>query len=221
MNELEIPEDITGSELSGDIKQELRTLPEGLAKFVSKNLVAAGRFIDTDPAKALLYAKAANVAAASRLAIVREAVGVAAYRCQDFKFALSELKAARRISGKPDTLSLIADCERALNRPEKAIEILNEKDINQMDRVDYHDLMITIVGARKDLGQKDAGLALAKIKEFNSSDVSESVAKMRFVYAETLLDLGRAEEAKIWFEKTLKSDPENLTGAKEMLDKCQ
>ena len=221
MNELEIPEDITGSELSSDVKQELRTLPEGLAKFVSKNLVAAGRFIDTDPAKALLYAKAANVAAASRLALVREAVGVAAYRCQDFKFALSELKAARRISGKPDTLSLIADCERALNRPEKAIEILNEKDINQMDRVDYHELMITIVGARKDLGQKDAGLALAKIKEFNSSDVSESVAKMRFVYAQTLLDLGRTEEAKIWFEKTLKSDPENFTGAKEMLDKCQ
>ena len=221
MNELEIPEDITGSELSSDVKQELRTLPEGLAKFVSKNLVAAGRFIDTDPAKALLYAKAANVAAASRLALVREAVGVAAYRCQDFKFALSELKAARRISGKPDTLSLIADCERALNRPEKAIEIMNEKDINQMDRVDYHELMITIVGARKDLGQKDAGLALAKIKEFNSSDVSESVAKMRFVYAQTLLDLGRTEEAKIWFEKTLKSDPENFTGAKEMLDKCQ
>ena len=221
MNELEIPEDITGSELSSDVKQELRTLPEGLAKFVSKNLVAAGRFIDTDPAKALLYAKAANVAAASRLALVREAVGVAAYRCQDYKFALSELKAARRISGNPDTLSLIADCERALNRPEKAIEIMNEKDINQMDRVDYHELMITIVGARKDLGQKDAGLALAKIKEFNSSDVSESVAKMRFVYAQTLLDLGRTEEAKIWFEKTLKSDPENFTGAKEMLDKCQ
>jgi len=221
MDELEIPDDITGSELSGDIKQELRTLPEGLAKFVAKNLVAAGRFIDSDPEKALLYAKAANVAAASRLAIVREAVGVAAYRCQDFKYALSELKAARRISGKPDTLSLIADCERALNKPEKAIEILNEKDIEKMDRSDFHELMITVVGARKDLGQKDAGLALAKIKEFNSNEISESIANMRYVYAQTLQDLGRIDEAKVWFEKTLICDPENLTGAREMLEKCQ
>lgn len=220
MDELEIPEDITGSELSGDIKQELRTLPEGLAKFVAKNLVAAGRFIETNPSLALSYAKAANVAAASRLAIVREAVGVAAYRCQDFKFALSELKAARRISGKPDTLSLIADCERALNRPQKAIEILNEKDVEKMDRSDYHELMITIAGARKDLGQLDAGLALAKIKEFNSNEISESIANMRFVYAQTLLELGRIDEAKVWFEKTLISDPDNLTGAKEMLEKC-
>ena len=154
--------------LTPEIKAELRTLPEGLAKFVSKHLVAAGRFIDSNPELALQHAKAANVAAASRLAIIREAVGVAAYRCGDYKFALAELKAARRISGKPDCLSLIADCERGLGRPEKAIEVLNEKDITKMDKVDFHELMITVVGARKDLGQKDAGLALAKIKEFNS-----------------------------------------------------
>ena len=118
-------------------------------------------------------------------------------------------------------MSLIADCERALNKPEKAIEILNEKDIEKMDRSDFHELMITIVGARKDLGQKDAGLALAKIKEFNSNEISESIANMRYVYAQTLQDLGRIDEAKVWFEKTLICDPENLTGAREMLEKCQ
>jgi tetratricopeptide (TPR) repeat protein len=90
-----------------------------------------------------------------------------------------------------------------------------------MDRTDYHELMITVVGARKDLGQLDAGLALAKIKEFNSNEVSESIANMRYVYAQTLLELGRIDEAKVWFEKTLISDPDNLTGAKEMLEKCQ
>ena len=217
MQEVELPEDITGSELPAEIKAELRTLPEGLAKFVSKHLVAAGRFIDSNPELALQHAKAANVAAASRLAIIREAVGVAAYRCGDYKFALAELKAARRISGKPDCLSLIADCERGLGRPEKAIEVLNEKDISKMDKVDFHELMITVVGARKDLGQKDAGLALAKIPEFSSGIPAESVAKLRFVYAQTLLDLNRAAEAQIWFQKTIELDPENITGAKEYL----
>jgi len=44
---------------------------------------------------------------------------------------------------------------------------------------------------------------------------------MRYMYTQTLLELGRIDEAKVWFEKTLISDPENFTGAKEMLAKCQ
>jgi len=79
MDELKVPDEITGKELAPEIKAELRTLPEGLALFVSRHLVAAGEFVDTNPELALQHAKAANVAAASRLAIVREAVGVTAY----------------------------------------------------------------------------------------------------------------------------------------------
>ena len=219
MDELKVPDEITGKELAPEIKAELRTLPEGLALFVSRHLVAAGEFVDTNPELALQHAKAANVAAASRLAIVREAVGVTAYHAGDFKLALSELRTARRISGRPDCLAMIADCERALGRPEKSVEIGNEKDLNKMQRSDYHELMLVIAGARSDLGQKDAGLALAKIPEFNTGKPAESVARLRFVYAKTLQDLGRIDESKKWFEKTLELDPENSTGAKEYLSK--
>jgi tetratricopeptide (TPR) repeat protein len=219
MEELEVPEEITGKELPPEIKAELRTLPEGLARFVSRHLVTAGEFIDDDPELALKHAQAANVAAASRLAVIREAVGVAAYRCQEYKLALSELRTARRISGRPDCLALIADCERALGRPEKAVDVLNEKDLSKMERPDYHELMLVVTGARQDLGQKDAGLALAKIPEFNSGKPAESVARLRFVYAKTLFDLDRKDEAKSWFKKTLELDPDDFTGVKEYLDK--
>ena len=217
MDELKVPDEITGKELAPEIKAELRTLPEGLALFVSRHLVAAGEFVDTDSELALKHAKAANVAAASRLAIVREAVGVTAYHAGDFKLALSELRTARRISGRPDSLALIADCERALGRPEKSVECGNEKDLQKMQRADYHELMLVIAGARSDLGQKDAGLALAKIPEFNTGKPATSVARLRFVYAQTLKTLGRDEESQIWFKKTVELDPEDLTGATEFL----
>ena len=217
MDELKVPDEITGKELAPEIKAELRTLPEGLALFVSRHLVAAGEFVDTDSELALKHAKAANVAAASRLAIVREAVGVTAYHAGDFKLALSELRTARRISGRPDSLALIADCERALGRPEKSVECGNEKDLQKMQRADYHELMLVIAGARSDMGQKDAGLALAKIPEFNTGKPAASVARLRFVYAQTLKTLGRDEESQIWFKKTVELDPEDLTGATEFL----
>ena len=219
MDELKVPDEITGKELAPEIKAELRTLPEGLALFVSRHLVAAGEYVDTDPELALKHAKEANVAAASRLAIVREAVGVTAYHAGDFKLALSELRTARRISGRPDSLAMIADCERALGRPEKSVECGNENDLHKMDRADYHELMLVIAGARQDLGQADAGLALAKIPEFNTGKPAESVARLRFVYAKTLKDLGREEESQTWFKKTVEIDPNDLTGAKEFLAK--
>lgn len=217
MDELKVPDEITGKELAPEIKAELRTLPEGLALFVSRHLVAAGEFVDTNPQLALQHAKAANVAAASRLAIIREAVGVTAYRAEDYKLALSELRTSRRISGRPDSLAMIADCERALGRPEKSVECGNEKDLHKMNRADYHELMLVIAGARLDLGQKDAGLVLAKIPEFITGKPASSVARLRFVYAKTLKDLGREEEAQKWFKKTIELDPDDLTGAKEFV----
>ena len=219
MDELKVPDEITGKELAPEIKAELRTLPEGLALFVSRHLVAAGEFLDRDPQLALEHAKAANVAAASRLAIIREAVGVAAYRVEDYKLALSELRTARRISGRPDSLAMIAYCERALGRPEKSVECGNEKDLHKMDRSDYHELMLVIAGAREDLGQKDAGLALAKIPEFNTGKPAESVARLRYVYAKTLKSLGREDESQTWFQKAHELDPQDFTGAKEYLVK--
>ena len=55
------------------------------------------------------------------------------------------------------------------------------------------------------------------LEKFSSGIPAESVAKLRFVYAQTLLDLDRAADAQIWFQKTIDLDPENITGAKEYL----
>ena len=111
-----IPADIDARQLAPDVRRELSTLDRATADAVARHLVAAGGLLDDDPEGALSHARAAR-ARASRIAAVREAVGIAAYHCGDWGQALAEFRAARRMGSKSALLALIADCERGLGPP--------------------------------------------------------------------------------------------------------
>ncbi|REM96825.1 hypothetical protein DSI50_03110, partial [Mycobacterium tuberculosis] len=72
-----IPPGIHARQLAPEIRRELSTLDRATADAVACHLVAAGELIDDDPEAALRHARAARVRA-SRIAAVREAVGIAA-----------------------------------------------------------------------------------------------------------------------------------------------
>ena len=95
-------------------------LPEKLAERVSRHLVMAGLLMQDDPETAYLHALAAR-ARASRNGLIREACGETAYAAGKFAEALSEFRAARRMNGQQYYAPMMADCERALGRPEKAL----------------------------------------------------------------------------------------------------
>ena len=61
------------------MREQLRPLARGVAEHVALRLVATGELIDADPELALAHALVAR-RLASRIAAVREAVGLAAYR---------------------------------------------------------------------------------------------------------------------------------------------
>ncbi|HWS94434.1 MAG TPA: tetratricopeptide repeat protein, partial [Mycobacterium sp.] len=107
------PPGVDAKQLAPEIRRELSTLDRATADAVARHLVAAGELIDADPEAALRHARAAR-ARSSRIAVVREAVGIAAYQCGDWAQALAELRAARRMGSKSSLLALIADCERGL-----------------------------------------------------------------------------------------------------------
>ena len=69
--------------------------------------------IDDDPETAYQHTLAAR-ARASRLAVVREATGEAAYAAGHYAEALAELRAAKRMNGATAYLPIMADCHRAL-----------------------------------------------------------------------------------------------------------
>ena len=84
------------------MRTELLSLSRDMADTVARHLVAAGQIIDEDAELALQHAIAAR-RIASRIAVVREAVGLAAYAAGDWATAIAELRTYHRMSGSRPT----------------------------------------------------------------------------------------------------------------------
>lgn len=211
-----IPADITGEELDPDVRRQLRTLPKGLAEEVAKRLVAIRRFLEEDPELAHLHAGEAT-RIASRVAAVREANGLTAYSTGRWAQARSELRAARRLSGSDAFLPMLADCERGLGKPERALELAGSPEAARLDKATRVELRIVASGARRDMGQLDAAVVTLQCPELRDESKPWS-GRLRYAYADALLSAGRTQEAVDWFGRAARADPEGETDAQERLE---
>jgi tetratricopeptide (TPR) repeat protein len=172
--------------------------------------------MDSDPETAYQHTVAAR-ARAARVAVVREASGEAAYAAGRFKDALAEFKAARRMSGDSIYLPIMADCERALGRPERAIALARDAAVQQLDDAGQVEMRIVESGARRDLGDFEAAVRTLEGRELRSRSRASWSPRLRYAYADALLDAGRTEEAREWFERAAGVDAEGFTDAAERL----
>jgi tetratricopeptide (TPR) repeat protein len=211
-----IPDDVTGQELDKAIRGDLRTLSLEAAEIVSRHLVMTARLLEDRPDLAWEHAKAA-VARGGRLAVVREAAGVAAYTAGEYADALAQFRAARRISGSDSYWPIMADCERGLGRPERAISMAGADEVDRLDRAGRVEMRIVASGARRDLGQLDAAVVTLQCPELSSSSSESWSARLKFAYADALLAAGREDEAREWFAKTVEVDESDETDAAERL----
>ncbi|MFD3931662.1 hypothetical protein [Streptomyces sp. NPDC058614] len=211
-----IPEDVTGDEIDKDVRQELMSLPKGLAEDVAKNLVMVARLIDEDPEGAYGYSKVA-LRLASRVAAVREAAGFAAYASQKYSEALAEFRAARRMTGGVDLWPVMADCERGLGRPEKALDMAGAPEVHKLDKAGQVEMRLVAAGARRDMGQIDAAIVTLQSPELASNSTQPWTARLRYAYADALLAAGREGEAREWFAKAIESDKDGSTDASDRL----
>nr|WP_232510770.1 Replicase polyprotein 1ab [Micromonospora maris] len=187
-----------------------------VAETVARHLVATGQLIDEDPEQALAHALAAR-RLASRISAVREAVGLAAYHAGEWQTAIAELRTYHRMSGLQSHLAVIADCERALGRPERAIDLFRGADQEKLDRAVAIELLIVAAGARGDLGQRDAAVAMLQVRELTSDTAEPWTARLRYAYADALLAVGRRAEAREWFSRAAEVDADAETDAAERL----
>lgn len=194
------------------MRSELRSLSKLAAEFVGGHLVAAGQLIDDDPHRALEHARAARGRGA-RVAAVREACGLAAYHAQEWAEALSELRAARRISGDPSNIAVMTDCERALGRPERALKAFDDPAIGRLDPAVRAELAIVVAGARRDLGQLDAALSVFERAGVDPKNPRPGSTRLWYAYADALAEAGRTEEAIQWFGHTVMIDHNDETDA--------
>ncbi|QUR67459.1 tetratricopeptide repeat protein [Mycobacterium spongiae] len=212
-----IPPHVEAKQLAPEIRRELTTLDRTTAEAVARHLVVAGDLLADDPEAALSHARAAR-ARSSRIAAVREAVGIAAYHCGDWAQALAELRAARRMGSKSELLALIADCERGLGRPQRAIELTRGAEAAQLDGDDADELRIVVAGARADLGQLEQALTVLSTPQLDPKRSGATAARLFYAYAETLLALGRDDEALHWFLRSAAADIEGVTDAEDRVN---
>jgi tetratricopeptide (TPR) repeat protein len=178
--------------------------------------VAAGRALDEDPELALTHARYAR-ALAPRLAILREAVGVAAYRAGDYATALSELRAVRRMTGDPSYLPVLADCERGLGRPERALALARDPDARRLAPAEKIELAIVESGARRDRGEVEAAVVALQGPALRRQETAPWTVRLWYAYASALADAGRLDEARKWFVAVASIDDEGETDAEERL----
>ncbi|MGW3349476.1 hypothetical protein ACWDA3_39790 [Nonomuraea rubra] len=208
--------DITVDELDKEVIEELRSLPGDLADLVGRHLVAAERALEEDdPDRAHEHTKVARRFAA-RIGVVREAAGIVAYRAGHFSEALSDLRAARRMTGSDAYLPVMADCERGMGRPERAIDLVRSPEAERLDRAGRIELTIVESGARRDLGQHDAAvITLQRLPELRDPQPKPWSARLAFAYADALADAGHQDAATDWFGRAMAFDEDGETDAAE------
>lgn len=212
----DLPEGIDPNDLDPMILQDLRVLSKENADAVARHMVMAMDLFEDEPKLALAHARAAKDRA-GRVGIAREINGVVAYRAGEWKEALSELRAARRMSGGPGMLALMADCERGLGRPEKAIELGRSEEARQLDEESRIELAIVVAGARSDLEQHDSALVTLERLQPSLDSTDLAHARLSYAYGDALIAVGRADEAKPWFEHAARIDVDETTDAAERL----
>lgn len=209
-----IPDDVAAKDLDKFSLGALTGLPDKLVDRIARHLVMAGLLLYEDPETAHKHALAAR-ARATRNPMVREAVGETAYAKGDFAEALSEFRAAKRMNGAHYYVPMMADCERALGRPEKAIKMDTADVRSKLDDAGQIELSIVVAGARRDIGQADAAVRLLETEPLHTQSRADWVARLRYAYADSLLDAGRREDALEWFHRTMAVDGNNMTDASD------
>ena len=126
-----------------------------------------------------------------------------AYAAGKYGEALRELRTFRRISGSNVHLPLMADCERGLGRPDRAIDLIKSEDAETLDTAGKVELAIVESGARGDLGEMEAALSALEIPQLDLNRAFSFSPRLFRAYAMVLRAAGRKDEAKTWERQAL------------------
>lgn len=151
----------------------------------------AGALIEIDPELAYRHAQVA-VARGGRVDVVREAGALTAYATGRYAEALRELRTVRRLSGSNEHLPLMADCERGMGRPERAIDLARSEDAKTLGHRGAVEMEIVAAGARLDLNQPEA--AYVALKRIETAEAPLQ-ARIDTAMVSVLRALGRDEQA--------------------------
>ena len=206
-------------DLSKPILQELHaTARPGKGEILIKVFSdAVAAYMEGDYAEAIRLGEQAKHIAL-RSANARELLGLAYYRTGRWSEAAKELTTFRRISGSTEQNPVIADCYRAMAKPEKALEFCQEMDRKALDEAVYYEGVIVGAGALADMKRLDEAIALLERLDLQPSVAKEHHLRVWYALADLLERKGRFTQAREWFEAVDAADSE-ATDAGERAEK--
>ncbi len=199
--------------LSDEIVRELHaTVRPGKGDILVKVFgEAAGALAEGDLKTAIALGDQAKHMAL-RSPAVREFLGLAYYHAGRYQEAVTELGAFRRIAGTTEQNPVIADCYRALGKPEKALELCDEIDPRTVDPAVYYEGTLVAASVLADLKRLDDAIARLEALDLAPGSAEEHHLRAWYVLADLLERKGRFTQAREWFEAVAAADPD-LTDA--------
>lgn len=149
---------------------------------------------------------AAAKRAAPRSAAVREVLGLALYGAERYREALSEMQAYRRMSGRADQNHIIADCLRAVGRPQQAVPLAQEALGARIPHEAKAEAVVVAASALADMERYEEALALLRRVRTREDVGSDYVLRLWYVTGDILARAGRAADAAREFRKIMRHD---------------
>jgi tetratricopeptide (TPR) repeat protein len=138
----------------------------------------------------------------------RELLGLAYYRMGRWQHAARELSAFRRISGTHDQNPVLADCYRALGKPERAIELCNEIDDRKVAPEIAYEGHIVAASALADTGRIDKAIERIEALNLRPEVAEPHHIRAWYVLGDLLERQGRFTQAREWFDAAAAADPD-------------
>jgi tetratricopeptide (TPR) repeat protein len=198
-----------GDELPADIVREINQVAHfGRARTVKDSVAEAANALDEGDYERVIEALVTAKRDAPRSPTVRELLGLAHYRLGRFRDAARELAAYRRLSGSVDQDPTFADAERALGRPDKAVEILSELPRDEVSEEVLIEALVVLAGALRELGRADDAVSALREGPVRPAQVLPHHLRLWYALADALEDADNRREARSWWDAIYAEDPE-------------
>lgn len=207
----EVPEDVK-VRLPSDVRRDVKSSSPNpdVADEVLRALTHAGALVADGAADEalpfLLWAKQA----VGRSGYVRELLGIVRYQREEWREAVSELRAYQRLLAKHDQSHLVADALRGLGRSpaevgEAVREMLDDDEVDAERRVEG---IIIWASALADAGERSAARAVLRRADRTLLDQAgeEATLRLTYVVGDLAEQAGRLEDALAAFRRVASAE---------------
>jgi tetratricopeptide (TPR) repeat protein len=198
----------------GELRHKART---GKSDAAIARLERAVALLDRGDARGAAAEAAKAKELAPRAPAVREVLGLALYQLERFSEALSEMQAYRRMSGRADQNHIIADCLRALGRPDRAVPLAEEAlAARGVPLAARTEAVIVAASALADQGKFDQALGMLRRIRTRDDVAGPEVIRVWYATGDILQQAGRKADAAREFRKILRHDPSAYDAAERV-----